>query len=279
VKKVGNPAGVHIGSIHDVMTLTSGVTATLLVYAVPDTVEQPTPFACTPFSLLANGQGSAIAVSRSADDTFAYPAGTAVTLAANQLVRLELHYVNAATSAAMQLSASTTLTPIPDSSFQQEAGLLFLMDPDISIPPGAMSTLGPIYYPLESALGSPSIFAASGLENQYATTMTTGVTTGSTGTDTSVYAPSAYDWMNPPTVMVSPAVAVPAGGGFHATCAWNNVSGGTVTSGSRATNEICMDVLHYVPGKGSFVCVHTTQAGGIDACCPGGGSICSSLFP
>jgi hypothetical protein len=82
--------------------------------------------------------------------------------------------------------------------------------------------------------------------------MTTGVTTGSTGTDTSVYAPSAYDWMTPPTVMVSPAVA---------------------------TNEICMDVLHYVPGKGSFVCVHTTQAGGIDACCPGGGSICSSLFP
>jgi hypothetical protein len=260
------------------MTLPSGVTATLIVYAVPDTAEQPTPFSCQPFSLLGNGQGSAIAVSRSADDTFDYPTGTAVTLAANQLVRLELHYVNA-TSGTAQLSASSTFTPIPDSSFQQEAGLLFLRDPDISIPVMARSTLGPVFFPLSSALGSPQIFATSGLENHYGTGMSLAVTTAQNGTDTPVYAPSAYDWSNPPTVMVTPAVAVPSGGGFHATCAWNNPSTSPVTGGSGAANEICMDIVHYAPSKGSFVCVHTQQAGVVDICCPGGGASCSTLFP
>src|SRR5262249_22271034 len=95
VKRLGNPEPLPVGSIHDVLGRASHH---MVVYRVNDTTEQTTPFNCKPFQDTATGNGSPIIISQKSDDTLSMPAGVAYTLDANQMLRIELHYINATQS-------------------------------------------------------------------------------------------------------------------------------------------------------------------------------------
>jgi len=131
VKRLGNPTSMHVGTVHNVLGQEGS--HHLIVYRVNDTTEQPTPFDCKPFTdTLDPTKGSTLMISQKKDDALILPDGVAYTLAANQMVRLEMHYINPS-AAPIMAQATSTFIPIEDARFKDEADFLFIGTPDIDI--------------------------------------------------------------------------------------------------------------------------------------------------
>lgn len=265
VVKLGNTSTVHIGQIHNTLGSSSHH---MIVYRVADTVEQKTPFDCIPFvDTLDPTKGAPLMITQKKDDMLDLPAGVAYTLQPNQLVRIELHYINA-TQSAQTLSATSTM--ITSHTFHDEADFIFIGNPDIQIAPNSTFTLGPTFYKLDQDIfGGAKFFAVTGHEHRFGTNVTVNTATSASDPGTSVYDVPNWTWSEPATVFHNPPFTIPSGGGFNFTCDWNNTSGQTVKFGESANNEMCFFWAYYYPSKGAYVCVHTSQRGGHDFCCPG----------
>ena len=266
IKRLGNPTPIHVGSIHDRL---GDASHHMIVYRVADTMEQPAPFDCTPFKdTLDPTKGSPIIVSQKRDDLLTLPPGVAFNLDANQMVRVEMHYINA-TTAKVTLDSSATFTTIDEAAYKDEAGFLFIGSPDIQIPAMSKLTLGPDYFVLPPQYAQAKFFAITGHEHRLGTGVTVSTAASATDPGTSVYDVPGWTWSEPATVIQDPPFTVPAGGGFKFTCQWNNTTGDGVQFGESATNEMCFFWAYYYPNQGAKVCVHTKQGGGLDFCCPG----------
>jgi hypothetical protein len=276
VKKLTNPNSAHIGKIHNVL---GDGSHHLIVYRTNDTVEQPTPFDCQPFSdLLKPEKGTPLMITQKKDDLLTLPQGVAFSIGKEQFVRLEMHYINA-TAGDLTVSATSTFITMEDKDFQNEADFLFFGNPDINIPAMSPLKLGPTYLPLPSMLAGSKFFGFAGHTHHYGTSVDIATTTGKTGPDTDVYPVDNFQWAEPETVYWDPPVEIPQNGGFHLTCEWENSSPNNVKFGESANDEMCFFWTYYYPSKGAFVCAHTDQvAGGYDLCCPGN-PVCGMLFP
>ena len=265
VVRLGNTKAIHVGQIHNVLGPASHH---MIIYRVNDTVEQTTPFDCEPFvETLDASKGAPLMITQKRDEVLDLPPGVAYTLDPNQMVRIELHYINA-TSSDVQLTATSTITTA--SSFHQEANFLFIGNPDIKIAPHSTFTLGPTFFKLdEDTFGGAKFFAITGHEHQFGTNVTVAAAANADDPGRSVYDVPNWQWSEPATVFHDPPFSVPDGGGFKFTCDWNNTSDNTVKFGESANNEMCFFWAYYYPSKGAYVCVHTTYQGGHDFCCPG----------
>jgi hypothetical protein len=166
VLRLNNPALLHVGQIHNELSQGSHH---LIVYRTNDTVEQKTPFDCQPFSdTLHPEKGSPLMITQKHDEVLTPPKGVAFTLQANQMIRLEMHYINASADP-VDVHAKATFTAIPDADFQYEADFLFLGDPDIKIPAHSKQTLGPIYLGLQAEQAGAKVFGITGHTHQWGT--------------------------------------------------------------------------------------------------------------
>jgi hypothetical protein len=275
VKRVGNDKAIHVGQIHNALGAASHH---FIVYKVADTEEQPTPFACKPFSdLLHPEKGTPLIITQKKDETLAMPAGVGVSFQPGQMVRLELHYINV-TPNDVEATATASFTTVPDASFTDEADFLFVGDPDISLEPHSTKTLGPIYTPVPDDLADAKFFGITGHTHKFGTNVEVATAPDKQGADTPVYDVKNWTWSEPATVMHDPPFQVPKGGGFRLSCAWNNTSDQSVGFGESANDEMCFFWAYYYPSHGARVCAHTDQyGGGFDLCCPGP-AICSQLL-
>jgi hypothetical protein len=236
----------------------------MIVYRVNDTTEQPTPFDCQPFRDTLNpANGSPILISQKKDDTLTLPQGVAYTLDANQMIRLEMHYINATTKD-VTLQSSSTMIPVGDI--------------DINIPPQSDATLGPVFFKVPSQFASVNFFAITGHEHQWGTNVQVWTATNATDKGAPVYQVPDWSWSEPKTVVDDPPFTVPAKGGFKFQCDWFNASSSNVTFGESATQEMCFFWAYYYPKQpGAQVCFHTDKVpGGADGCCPGS-AVCQFL--
>ena len=272
VARLGNTLPVHIGSLHDVLSTGSHH---MIVYRSNETVEQTTPFDCKPFTdTLDPTKGSTLVVSQKHDDLLSLPPGVAFTLDANQMIRLEVHYLNPG-SAPIDVTATANFVTMDDASFHDEAGFLFVGDPDIKLPPHAATTLGPVFFTVPPGYEDAHFFAITGHEHQMGTNVSVAVATSASDPGTSVYDVPGWLWSEPATVAANPTFQIPPGGGFRFTCDWNNTSDKMVRFGESANDEMCFFWAYYYPSQGSRVCFHSTQVGGgIDVCCPGPSLFC-----
>jgi hypothetical protein len=274
IERLGNPAPIHVNTMHNIL---GDASHHMIVYKVNDTVEQKTPFDCQPFTdTLDPSKGSPLVVTQKKDDLLTLPAGVGFSLDANQMVRLELHYINASPNPVM-VSASTTMVAMPAAEFKNEAGFLFIGDPDIDLMP--MSTLSvKAFFPLPAAFNGVNFFAITGHEHHLGTNVTVETALQASDPGTSVYNVPGWSWSEPATVMAQPPFQIPNGGGFNFECDWNNTTTNEVKFGASANDEMCFFWAYYYPNKGARVCVHTEQYGGQDLCCPDAGqAICSKL--
>jgi hypothetical protein len=255
IKRLGNAAPLHVGSVHNLL---GNASHHMVVYRVNDTTEQTTPFNCRPFQDAVSGNGSPIIISQKNDDVLEMPRGVAYTLDANQMMRIELHYINA-TSADVMLTASATLTEVLD--YQQEASFLLIGDMDITVPANSDATLGPVFLPLDPKYADANFFALTGHTHKLGTDVKVGVASGDTDTGSMVYDVPNWVWSEPATVQHNPAFTVPAGGGFRFTCSWHNPTTAPVKFGESANDEMCFFWAYYYPSHGSHVCVHSTSNG------------------
>jgi copper type II ascorbate-dependent monooxygenase-like protein len=251
VKRLGNPAPLHVGTVHNLLGTASHH---MVVYRVNDTTEQTTPFNCRPFQDTVSGNGSPIIISQKSDDVLEMPPGVAYTLDANQMVRIELHYINA-TSAEVMLTSTTTLTEVTE--YQAEASFFLIGDMDINIPANSDATLGPMFLPLDPKYADANFFALTGHTHKLGTDVTVGVATGEADSGTMVYDVPNWVWSEPATVQHNPAFTVPTGGGFRFTCSWHNPTTAPVKFGESANDEMCFFWAYYYPSHGSHVCVHS----------------------
>lgn len=253
----------------------------MIVYKTNDTEEKLVPYDCQPFvDTLNPDKGSPLMITQKHDETLTLPDGVAFSLDPNQMIRLEVHFINA-TADALDMQATTTFIPIADSDYKYDAGLLFLGDPDIDIAPHSKASLGPVFLPLAKLIpeivGEPKFFAITGHEHQFGTNVKVSLAKDKSDPGTSLYDVPDWTWSEPETVTLAPEVSIPAGGGFKFSCDWDNTSDQQVKFGESANDEMCFFWAYYYPSKGAFVCAHTDQFGGYDLCCPGN-PVCSQVF-
>ena len=276
VKRLANPTSMHVGTVHNVLGQEGS--HHLIVYRVNDTVEQPTPFECKPFTdTLDPTKGSTLMISQKKDDALVLPEGVAYTLAAGQMVRLEMHYINPGAKPIVA-QATSTFIPIEDAKFKDEADFLFIGTPDINLAAGESKTIGPMHIKLPADYNDVTFFAITGHEHQYGTNVLVSTATSKADPGTAVYDVKNWLWSEPATVQSK--FKLPAGGGFNFSCSYNNTSGSPVGFGESANNEMCFFWAYYYPSKGGAkVCVHSDQTGGngVDACCPADNLICNYL--
>lgn len=268
IKRLGNPNSIRVNRIHNTISSSSHH---MIVYRTNDTQEQLTPFDCAPFTdTLDPEKGAPLVVTQKYDDNLQLPQGVAFTLDADQMVRIELHYINT-TPAPVDVTAKSTFYTIPDAEFQHEADFLFIGNPDISIPPNSSWSLGPTWFPLPSEFAGSKFFAITGHTHRFGKNVTIATAPGEQGPDQSVYDVPGWKWDEPETVQHDPPFEVPAGGGFRFTCDWNNTSSQNVGFGESANSEMCFFWAYYYPSKGAKICFHTDQVGTMNICCPGDG--------
>jgi hypothetical protein len=266
VKRLGNTDPARIAKFHNVLGLSSHH---LIVYRVADTVEQPTPVDCTPFfDLLDPAKGSPLVITQKPDDTLELPRGVAYTLEANQMVRLEMHYVNATTMPRI-VEATSTFTAIPDAEFRDEASFLFIGNPDINIAAMSQATVGPSFFPVGTDFESVNFFGITGHTHQWGTQMVVSNAANAGDPGTALYDVPGWRWDEPATVKLDPPLKLAPGAGFRFSCGYDNKSAQRVYWGEDANDEMCFFWAYYYPSKGAKVCIHTDRFGGQDLCCPG----------
>jgi hypothetical protein len=266
VKRLGNSAPLHVGAVHNRLGESSHH---MVVYRVNDTVEQTTPFDCQPFTdTLDPSKGSPMMITQKKDDLLQLPDGVAYVLDPNQMIRLELHYINA-TAAPVTLDASTTMIETAD--MREEANFMLIGDPDIVIPPNQDVTLGPIFYPLDPKFADVKFFALTGHEHKLGTNVQVATAASADDAGTSVYDVPNWIWSEPATVVHAPAFTVPAGGGFRFTCTWHNPesdpAAAPVVFGESAEDEMCFFWAYYYPSHGTSVCLHSERGGHVSNHC------------
>ncbi len=275
IVRLGNTTPIHVGRIRNVL---GGGSHHFIIYRTNETMERTTPFDCQPFvDTLDPAAGSPLMITQRAEETLTLPPGVAFTLEANQMIRLEMHYINYEAEP-VDISATATFYPMPDAEFMHEADFLFIGNPDIDIPARSMATLGPTFFRPPSMLSGANFFGITGHTHQYGTNVQVWTAMGTTGSATPVYDVAPWNWDEPETVYHTPAFQVPSGGGFRFTCTYNNTSPSRVGFGESADQEMCFFWAYYYPSVGAFVCAHTDQIpGGADICCPGSPA-CGLLF-
>jgi hypothetical protein len=276
---LGNQASIKV---HQLVDQLDPISHHLIVYKDDmDKTAQTTPVACQPFAGALNltGMIEPIAITQTKLDEISLPPGVGYTLNANQMIKLEHHYINE-TDAPQMAMATSTFYAADDSSIQYDAGLLFTGSPDINIPAGSSFTLHEFFtVPTYEDFSQSKIFAITGHEHHLGTGVEVNVAPSKTGPMTPVYNPNPFNWASPATQGQDPFFGVPNGGGFDFTCTWDNTTGSAVTYGESANNEMCFFWQYYYPSQGSKLCFHTDAYGGVNGinyCCPDD-PICASL--
>jgi hypothetical protein len=274
-----NADAIKVHEIHD--TISTGSHHMIIYKDDMDTTEQTTPMDCQPFTGALNTTGNIepLAITQKPDDDIVLPATVAYTFSPNQMIKIELHYINTSDSAE-DIMGNVTFTAADASTIQNEAGLLFTGSPDVDVMPNTTTTLHQFFaVPPEIDLSASHIFAITGHEHHLGTGVEVGVGTTSTPPFTTVYNHAApnFSWSDPATDEQSPDFSIPAGGGFDFTCTWVNQTASEVKFGESANDEMCFFWAYYWPAPSSEVCIHTDQDGGQNLCCPSSNSLCALL--
>ena len=274
-KRLGNTGLIHVNQIHNELI---GVSHHMIVYKVADTVEKPDPYDCQPFTdTLDATKGSPLMITQKHEETLDLPTGVGFNLDDNQMVRLEMHYINSGSSKA-SIEGRSTFAPMKDADFTDEAGFLFAGTIDIDLAANQSATVDAFVKPPSHIFDGKHFFGFTGHEHKFGTGVTVEMTDKKANPGTMVYDPAGFTWSEPPTEYHDPPIDLPANDGFHLTCTWDNTSNDSVGFGESANDEMCFFWSYYYPSVGSLVCFHTDQlGGGVDACCPGNPQICNYL--
>jgi hypothetical protein len=277
--RLGNTGPIKVHQMHNQL---NDASHHLIVYKNDqDTTEQTTPTPCDPFTGALNTSGmiAPIAITQKADDKIFLPPRVAYTFAPDQMIKLEMHYVNRGDEP-KTVMATADFYAADAANIDHEASIIFAGSPDIDIPAGQTVTLHQFFtVPSYLNLSQSKFFAITGHTHKLGTSVRVSVAPGKTGPFTEVYAPTPFRWDEPETTPQSPEFSIPVGGGIDFECTWTNTTNRKAGFGESADDEMCFFWMYYYPSQGSKVCVHTEQYGGangLNVCCPGD-SLCGLI--
>lgn len=270
--------------VHQLRNRLSGGSHHLIVYKIDDPAIEETaaPYPCTPFAGALNptGRAAPVMITQKVDDALTLPDRVAYTFAPNQMIRIEMHYINRS-DVPIDVTATSEFYAVPDSAIDHEANILFIGTIDIELQPGVVTNIETYFTPRAANLdlSGAKFFAVTGHTHQHGRNVTVSLSTARGTAQQSIYAPAPFEWSEPETTTHQPEFSVPDGlqAGFNLKCQYHNTSNEVVKFGESANDEMCFFWAYYYPSKGAHVCVRSDRIG-IDACCPDLGEAFCSMF-
>ena len=241
--RLGNDAPVNIGRISNKL---SAHTHHFVLSYVPDPAEQEAPaFDCMPFR--APLAGGPLTVTQKAEERIELPEGVGFTLAGNQLMHLEIHYINPGTEAT-DVMAEANLFPLNGDAPIQEAGFFIVGNLNINIPPHTQAhSSGDTFAAQPTVLEGVHYYAFTGHTHRFGQSVRVGVADSKSAETRWVYEPRPFNWDAPEVEYLEHPLQVPAGGGFHLQCTWDNPTDSTIHYGESALTEMCFFWAYYYP--------------------------------
>jgi hypothetical protein len=211
--------------------------------------ENPDPVPCMSFEA-AGGAAIFIAQQEHAELTFPTdPSGVPVglELQPNQLLTLEMHYINA-TSGPLDVLGTVEMDVLPVSSNVIKSGFSFQGAFGIpEIPAQSEQDTGVLF---EEGIPGTHVFALTTHQHHLGTQMR--VWHAKDVNDLSTLVADSHSWNDPPLELFDPPLELPAGGskGFAYDCHWKNPTPQTVYGGLGANDEMCFFWSYYYPTGG-----------------------------
>jgi len=224
----------------------------LIIYRSSATVTQPSAYPCSPFTEILMGPTVPMAITQVREETIALPPGVAHELAAYQMFRLEVHYLNYFPED-ITTEVEVSFDVVPDDQPTAKADVMFYGNLDVWVPRG--KTVTTPWKQLDVPTGL-SVFSLTGHTHSLGTAFEVERSTSASLPGTRVYPPpdAPFDWEEAPTARFDPALAFTApGDGFRFRCTWHNDTERDVGFGESATAEMCFFWAYYWPSQGPIV--------------------------
>jgi len=230
----------------------------MIVYRSNKTDEQLTPQPCQSFSGLLSGE-HAIFIAQQKEATLLFPTDgdvpVGLKIEANQMVRIEMHYVNAS-AAPVDAIGKAYLDTVPLDTNVIESDLAFWGTDQIDIPPNSTGDTGVQF---QLGLSATKTFAVTTHQHHLGTRMRVWQTESPDSLPETPVADST-SWSDPPLVKLDPPLEFPAGqssmspSGFAYRCEWKNTTSKTVGFGEKVEDEMCFLWHYYFPSQGFQIC-------------------------
>jgi hypothetical protein len=221
----------------------------LIVYLTSD-AEQDDPVNCSPFTGLALGTDVPIVFANKKQETWAFPTGIAVDIPANQMIKIEGHYINT-TANDLQGTGNVSFVYTPKSSSPtfQAASFDFYGTTNINIPPNSTYSTGPLF---QAGLAGTHLINVTTHQHRLGTGIQ--VWAGDPGVQTDQIA-NDMDWSNPSWGLIDPQFDFDGTNGLTYQCSWTNTTDQTVSFGESALDEMCFVGGYYYPSQGMDLCL------------------------
>jgi hypothetical protein len=233
----------------------------MIVYKSNATTESPVPQDCQGFSGLLSGEHP-IFIAQQAKAQLDFPSDengvpVALEIAANQMVRLELHFINTSATP-LDVSAKLFVDTVPLATTVVKSDLAFWGTQAINIPANGVGDTGVKY---QRALANTKTFALTTHQHHLGTEMK--VWYGASGADPAkMMVADGKNWSDPPLELFTPALDFPDNGngkvssmGLAYQCLWNNTTATDVKFGEGFNDEMCFLWQYYYPSQGFQLCV------------------------
>ncbi len=230
----------------------------LIIYKATTAEENLTPQGCTPFAGLISGKEVMIGETAKPNGVTELPPNVGIKIDANQMIKLEAHYINATKS---KLTAKGTWSfegvPVASAGAMEQADAFLWGSTKITIPPKSAWDTGVKF---QKGQAGTKVFFLTTHQHQFGTKMT--LWSSKAANDTSL-APLVEEtnWADPKMFQVNPALEMDGTSGISYKCEYNNTSAEEVKFGESALEEMCFAIGWYYPSKGVDVC--------FEGVCPG----------
>jgi hypothetical protein len=173
-----------------------------------------------------------------------FPTGIAYTMPANQMLRVELHFVNT-TAAPLPVTGTVHLGEAKEGTITEHANLMFYGNVGIILPPQSQATVGPSFHAIAAGR---KIFGLTGHQHKLGTSVTIELSPDAFTSGKELY--KNIVWDEPPLTIFNPPITPPAGQGLRYTCTYDNTTSTIVTFGENADQEMCFLWAYYYPDQG-----------------------------
>jgi hypothetical protein len=221
----------------------------LIVYMTTD-AEQDDPINCSPFTGLALGTDVPIVFANEKQESWSFPPGIAMDIPANQMIKIEGHYINT-TADDLQGTGTVTFDTAPKATAPafQPASFDFFGTAKINIPPNASFSTGPLF---QAGLAGTHLVSVTTHQHRLGTRAQVWV--GDPGVMTDSIADDK-DWSTPSWSLIAPQYDFDGTNGLTFQCDWTNTTDQTVTFGESALDEMCFVGGYYYPSQGMYLCL------------------------
>jgi Copper type II ascorbate-dependent monooxygenase, C-terminal domain len=240
--RLGNVTPMLVRSIH--VSIPRG-SHHVIVYRSRATDEQLDLTPCRGLSGIISGTAP-LFIAQQPESGIDFPAGVGLSIGANQMIRLEEHFINTS-SAPLMVGARVRFDLAPTDGLTP-ADMMFWGTQSIRVAPRSMGSA--TYF--RPALPGINVFGLTSHTHQFGVRSTIEVASSATGMGREVH--RSETWEEPPLTRFSPPLTFSGGEGLRLVCNYNNTSDRTLTFGESYYEEMCFLWAYYYPSMGFHLC-------------------------